>query len=184
VDRGPDIVVAGFKAGARADAGGLGYQVEQMQTLTSAESGTQKPTVAIYGVGVDNGVAGTLDAHYYKGQGEREGTERTAVCAYSFDSLASNYTAGSFAGYTETEKSGSLKASGGDIGGGSESIVCQKTVRRLTPTECERLQGLLDGYTLINDKTCSDTARYKALGNGMAQPCADYIIRRIKEARS
>lgn len=39
-----------------------------------------------------------------------------------------------------------------------------------------------DGYTLIDDKTCSDTARYKALGNGMAAPCADYVIRRIVEA--
>lgn len=54
-----------------------------------------------------------------------------------------------------------------------------RTVRRLTTTECERIQGLPDGYTLIDDKTCSDTARYKALGNGMAQPCADWIIKRI-----
>lgn len=54
-------------------------------------------------------------------------------------------------------------------------------VRRLTPTECERLQGLPDGYTLIDSKRCSDTARYKALGNGMAQPCADYVIKRIVE---
>ena len=50
-------------------------------------------------------------------------------------------------------------------------------VRRLTPTECERLQGLPDGYT----EGGSDTARYKALGKGMAQPCADYVIRRIVE---
>ena len=49
------------------------------------------------------------------------------------------------------------------------------TVRRLTPTECERLQGLPDGYT----EGGSDTARYKAIGNGMAQPCADFIISRI-----
>ena len=49
-------------------------------------------------------------------------------------------------------------------------------VRRLTPTECERLQGLPDDYTAGG----SDTARYKALGNGMAQPCADYVIKRIK----
>nr|DAW71294.1 MAG TPA: Cytosine specific methyltransferase [Caudoviricetes sp.] len=53
-------------------------------------------------------------------------------------------------------------------------------VRRLTPTECERLQGLEDGYT----EGGSDTARYKALGNGMAQPCATYIIKRIAEAVS
>ena len=57
----------------------------------------------------------------------------------------------------------------------------QYAVRRLTPTECERLQGLPDGYTLIDDKSCSDSARYKALGNGMAQPCADFVIRRIVE---
>ena len=44
--------------------------------------------------------------------------------------------------------------------------IVQKAVSRLTPTECERLQGLPDNYTLISDKTCSDTARYKALGNG------------------
>ena len=48
-------------------------------------------------------------------------------------------------------------------------------VRRLTPTECERLQGLPDGYTAGG----SDSARYKAIGNGMAQPCADFVIRKI-----
>lgn len=53
--------------------------------------------------------------------------------------------------------------------------------RRYTPRECERLQGLPDDFTLIPDKTCSDAARYKALGNGMAQPCADFIIKRIAE---
>ena len=54
-------------------------------------------------------------------------------------------------------------------------VLTEGKVRRLTPTECERLQGLPDGYT----EGGSDTARYKALGNGMAQPCADYVIRRI-----
>ncbi len=56
-----------------------------------------------------------------------------------------------------------------------------KTVRRLTPLECERLQGLPDNWTLINDRSCSDSARYKAIGNGMAQPCADWILKRIME---
>ena len=56
-------------------------------------------------------------------------------------------------------------------------VLTEGKVRRLTPTECERLQGLPDGYT----DGGSDTARYKALGNGMAQPCADYVIRRIVE---
>ena len=61
------------------------------------------------------------------------------------------------------------------------TIVNKKTVIRLTPRECERLQGLPDDYTLIDDKTCSDSARYKALGNGMCQNCADFVIRRIVE---
>jgi DNA (cytosine-5)-methyltransferase 1 len=61
-----------------------------------------------------------------------------------------------------------------------------KTVRRLTPLECERLQGLPDGYTDIEykGKPAPDAKRYKALGNGMAQPCADYVIRRIVEISS
>ena len=64
----------------------------------------------------------------------------------------------------------------------SNNVVRQQyAVRRLTPTECERLQGLPDDYTLIDDKSCSDSARYRALGNGMCQNCADFVIRRIVE---
>lgn len=56
-------------------------------------------------------------------------------------------------------------------------------VRRLTPTECERLQGWPDGYTDVpyKGKPPADGVRYKALGNGMAQPCARWIIKRIVE---
>ena len=56
-----------------------------------------------------------------------------------------------------------------------------QTVRRLTVTECERLQGLPDGYTdvSVNGKPASERDRLMALGNGMAQPCADYVIQRI-----
>lgn len=59
-----------------------------------------------------------------------------------------------------------------------------KTLRRLTPLECERLQGLPDAWTLIHDRSCSDSARYKAIGNGMAQPCADWIMTRIAEVEN
>lgn len=52
-------------------------------------------------------------------------------------------------------------------------------VRRLTPLECERLQGFPDGWTDIPGG--SDTARYKALGNSVAIPCVSFIMRRIKE---
>lgn len=52
-------------------------------------------------------------------------------------------------------------------------------VRRLTPTECERLQGFPDGYTNIKEK-CSDGPRYKALGNSMAVPVMKWIGERIQ----
>ena len=50
-------------------------------------------------------------------------------------------------------------------------------IRRLTPLECERLQGFPDGWT--NIPGASDSARYKALGNSVAIPCVEYVIRGI-----
>ena len=54
-------------------------------------------------------------------------------------------------------------------------------VRRLTPRECERLQGLPDDWTLIpyRGKPASDSPRYKAIGNGMALPVVRWIGERI-----
>ena len=52
------------------------------------------------------------------------------------------------------------------------------TVRRLTPLECERLQGFPDGYTDVPYKGCDhapDGTRYKALGNSMAVPVMRWI---------
>lgn len=68
-----------------------------------------------------------------------------------------------------------------ELVGGSENIVTDKqyAVRRLTPKECERLQSLPDGWTLIDHKSCSDASRYKALGNGMAQCVPDWILKRL-----
>ena len=59
----------------------------------------------------------------------------------------------------------------------------QLAVRRLTPTECERLQGFPDGHTQVpyRGKPASDGPRYKALGNSMAVCCMEWIGRRIVE---
>jgi DNA (cytosine-5)-methyltransferase 1 len=57
------------------------------------------------------------------------------------------------------------------------------TVRRLTPIECERLQGFPDGYTNIPWRKATespDSPRYKALGNSMAVPVMAWIGRRIQ----
>ena len=47
-------------------------------------------------------------------------------------------------------------------------------IRRLTPLECERLQGFPDGWT--NIPSASDSARYKALGNSVAIPCVEFVM--------
>ena len=56
-------------------------------------------------------------------------------------------------------------------------------VRRLTPVECERLQGFPDGYTDIKPKgkATPDGPRYKALGNSMAVPVMRWIGKRIQQ---
>jgi DNA (cytosine-5)-methyltransferase 1 len=77
---------------------------------------------------------------------------------------------------------GSTHALGCGSSTGQASIaVAEKTaVRRLTPRECERLQGFPDDYTLISDKT-ADGPRYKALGNSMAVPVMRWIGERIQK---
>lgn len=64
----------------------------------------------------------------------------------------------------------------------STNAVMQGTPRRLTPRECERLQGFPDDWTLIEG--ASDTPRYRCLGNAVAVPVVEWIIRRIVAATS
>lgn len=106
--------------------------------------------------------------------------------AYNDMLITNCYTQGSFANYSQG--CGTLKANGGDVGGGSENLaVSKKTVRRLTPLECERLQGFPDNWTNIGEwidskgkkHKCSDSARYKALGNSIALPFWRFLCKRI-----
>jgi DNA (cytosine-5)-methyltransferase 1 len=61
-----------------------------------------------------------------------------------------------------------------------------EAVRRLTPRECERLQGFPDDYTLVpyRRKPAADGPRYKALGNSMAVPVMRWIGERIQAVES
>lgn len=65
-------------------------------------------------------------------------------------------------------------------GGGQVAV---SGVRRLTPRECERLQGFPDDYTLVSyrGKLASDGPRYRAIGNSMAVPVMAWIGRRIED---
>ena len=62
-------------------------------------------------------------------------------------------------------------------------VMHEMAVRRLTPTECERLQGFPDGWTDVpyRGKPAADGPRYKAIGNSMAAPVMAWIGRRIAE---
>ena len=98
----------------------------------------------------------------------------------------------SFSSYKESDKCSTLKAKSGNIGNGSECLIAEKAirwiVRRLTPVECERLQGYLDGYTDIGDWTDSkgkkhkyaDSPRYKALGNSIALPQWFWLVQKMR----
>lgn len=70
------------------------------------------------------------------------------------------------------------------LSGASLFVKQSQSVRRITPRECERLQGFPDDYTLIPYRgkaaeDCPDGPRYKALGNSWAVPCARWIGERI-----
>ena len=85
------------------------------------------------------------------------------------------------------DKSQSISSSASDINhtGGVINPADRMAVRRLTPRECERLQGFDDDHTLIPWRNkpadqCPDGPRYKALGNSMAVPCMAWIGERIE----
>lgn len=119
----------------------------------------------------------------------------------------------SFGGFKEGAISATLKAHGGTLRGGSETLILSENgndraigagvspplktattpvlaappaVRRLTPEECERLQGFPPGWSKVpyRGKTadqCPDSPRYKAIGNSWAVPVVRWLGKRIKE---
>jgi len=112
---------------------------------------------------------------------------KTPAVAYSFDSLASNSMKSSnpVSGCRQVELSKTIDTTypcpsknQGGIG-----IMQSMAVRRLTPVECERLQGFPDNYTNIKEN-CPDGPRYKAMGNSMAVPVMRWIGERINKVNN
>lgn len=132
------------------------------------------PSAVCYGINGDK--AGTLDASYYKGCGMRSGMEREVV-AQAVDCR----------NCTEDDVNGSLQSNSAHSLNGNNVVRIKYIVRRLTPLECERLQGYPDGWTDIGDwvdssgkkRQTSDAARYKALGNSIALPPWKWLLRRL-----
>ena len=157
-------------------------------TLCAAEKrGSQPPAVAfaqntrdeVRLIGGDGDIAGALAA--YPGA-----KQQTYICIADDNANAA----------VDENLSGTLKVGGGPadsrirISGSnrkrmlrprSGERIVRYIVRRLTPIECERLQGFPDGWTDIRENT-SDGPRYKALGNSMAVPVMRWIGERIEKA--
>lgn len=99
----------------------------------------------------------------------------------------------SYSYYKKSDKCSTMKAKAGNVGNDSECLIAEKAihwiVRRLTPTECERLQGYPDGWTDIGEWTdtkgkkhkAADSPRYKALGNSIALPQWFWIAQKMKQ---
>ena len=127
----------------------------------------------IYNGNVTGDVAASLTTA--TGQGASN-TGPSAMQCYGLDSNKNGYT----------EKAGTLQS---HKSGGMQELCCDRrmVVRRLTPLECERLQGFPDGWTDIGEWVDSkgkkhkpaDTPRYKALGNSIALPPWKWVLKRL-----
>ena len=113
----------------------------------------------------------------------------TAMGAPEVD--ANHYLPVTFAGNKQSDVAATLETTCHDYSraDGFNTVAKGMAVRRLTPTECERLQGFPDGFTQIPYRNkpadkCPDGPRYKALGNSMAVPVMRWIGERIQQVDS
>ena len=128
-----------------------------MPTLNAFDNGDVRTTVLI----ATADVIGSLQARDYKGVGNQYVAENKLIV--SFDTqFGSNAT-------TFEDMSPTLKASQ------QPPSVTGTSVRRLTPVECERLQGFPDDWTAGQ----SDSQRYKQMGNAVAVPVVEWLIGNI-----
>lgn len=102
--------------------------------------------------------------------------------AYTIDTVSRQAIAAvDFYNQALTEKNQTLSAAASDASHYGGILNMEKmTIRRLTPTECERLQGFPDGWT----EGQADSNRYKQMGNAVAVPVVDWIIKRLVEANA
>jgi DNA (cytosine-5)-methyltransferase 1 len=182
-----NTMAAGFKYKAGAKAGSIAYTEDKAPTLLAGQQ--QAVIYSIAGnaigrtgknggnqLGISENISYTLTA-----------ADRHAVAVPQFHS----YRLSGYGDYKEGV--GTLRASGGDYGGGSENLVVaikkftekvKYIVRRLIPIECERLDGFPDDWTKYgaSGKEMADTTRYTALGNSIAVPCTERVFAGIVEA--
>lgn len=198
-------VCAGFSAHHGAKAHGIGYAVEQSPTISSQRNDA---TILDMSNACDvvrdcGGIAPSLQARMGTGGNQVPLTyQMRGFGDYCEGDVASSCKQRDFKGSTDlvctvdcrngTENpniNGTLQAK--ESGGSSLNLnnVCRvnMAVRRLTPLECERLQGFPDGWTNIGRwnsskgkrRNTTDSARYKALGNSIALPPWKWVLKRL-----
>jgi DNA (cytosine-5)-methyltransferase 1 len=125
-------------------------------------------------------VAGTLTSNYGK-QPDSSDSALGPNLAIAFDCKASGQSGFGVGEIASTQRAMG-HANSHTNGGGHQAVMTGMQVRRLTPLECERLQGFPDNWTLVphNGKPAADGPRYKALGNSMAVPVMAWIGQRIQ----
>ena len=205
------VLCAGFKAGQGAQAGGIGYSEEVSPTLAAAPSGTNQ-TPAVVALDMSHacdvirdcgevspslqarmGTGGNQVPLTYQMQGfgdYREGDVASSCKQRDFKDgtdLVCAVDCRNFREGGETNGTLQAKSNGGISYNLQNTVRTGMIVRRLTPMECERLQGFPDGWTDIGEwrdskgklRKPSDSPRYKALGNSIALPFWDFLAKRI-----
>lgn len=185
VDR--PAVCAGFKHKAGAKANSIGFTPELSPTLSA---GQESAVYDARGNG-DGKISPTLT-----GDHQNRVTDYTALCIGNgqLNSISMAEQANTLNTMHDQqmvyipEKAHTLKAKANlDCREDSETYVVHNIVRRLTPLERERLQGLPDGWTDIGDwvdskgkmHKAADSPRYKAIGNGIALPFWQWMLERL-----
>ena len=182
-NRGGKSYTLKIRSGCEGGGKGALVQTEKSATLSTLQDQTLFQPVVYDARG--NGDSRTCPT--ITGDHENRITDYTAIVIER-----KTFNEQSFSHYKESEKCSTLKAKAGNIGNGSECLIAEKAIhwiiRRLTPVECERLQGFPDGYTDIGDWTDSkgkkhkyaDSPRYKALGNSIALPQWFWLVQKMR----
>lgn len=195
-DKHPLVLAPPVAATLKAQRGKAGGGISPEETFIAAPLTARSATGRIPGRSLEddvNLVAGTLRSH------PRPGSADPGAIAFSInlrgradgnvpeidpDDLASVRSAsgGSSRSFvanqvgTLTSKTGALR---GDASDAQQYVGENATVRRLTPVECERLQGFPDNWTRVPGLKCPDGRRYAAMGNAVTVNVAEWIGRRI-----
>ncbi len=173
------VLCAGFKLGNSEQARSIGYQEELSPTL-NAECGGNKPAVVAPAVALDM----THACDVIRECGEQVPALQARM-GTGGNQVPLTYQMNGFGDYRAAEVASSCKQR--DFKDSTDLAITHMVVRRLTPMECERLQGFPDHWTDIGEwidekgkkHKDADSPRYKALGNSIALPFWDWMLRRM-----